>query len=267
MALLRHDGVISLAVWRVSAACVRVAIWLHWLRTDHTSALLQQADTGKIRQLGCRIAGATSRGPGTSAPAATPSTARSTATSATRSAAQRASTGAWNGRGGQRHIAHWVEIGALPQHHTAPANPKPRAPPCRDSATQELRSISATDVEKRRMLEILQRLHDQELGDEGGSEDGGSSEEEEEEGGRAALSRETARLLLRKVRVARGDSWPACQGQRCASRWSCVVDPGIESAFLLAGSLQLEAGADITAADLTPQELQEFHRWGMVHVV
>lgn len=69
----------------------------------------------------------------------------------------------------------------------------------RDAAVTELRSITARQDERQRMLEILQRLHQQELegsgssGDEGGEE----GEGEEEAGG---LSAATLHRLFAKVR-------------------------------------------------------------------
>lgn len=80
----------------------------------------------------------------------------------------------------------------------------PKLPPacaCRDSATAELKSITATDAEKRQMLEILQKVHEQQLGDDVHSHTGGSSSSEEEDEGEAGLSQETARLLALKVRA------------------------------------------------------------------
>ena len=69
----------------------------------------------------------------------------------------------------------------------------------------ELRNTSAGEDERQRMLEVLQRLHQQEVeeGGSGGSDDeeeGGGSGEDEEEGG--GLSSQTLHRLLAKVRMA-----------------------------------------------------------------
>lgn len=64
----------------------------------------------------------------------------------------------------------------------------------------ELRSISAGEDERQRMLEILQRMHQQELGGGGSGASSGDEggEESEEEGG---LSAQTLHRLLAKVRA------------------------------------------------------------------
>lgn len=96
----------------------------------------------------------------------------------------------------------------------------------RDAAVSELKSISASEGEKQHMLEILQRMHQQEVegsGDEEGSGDGagGSGEEDEEEDG--VLSEKTLHRLLAKMQAS-GET--------------------------------LEVGPE----DLSPQELAAFHR-------
>lgn len=58
----------------------------------------------------------------------------------------------------------------------------------------ELRSITATQDEKQRMMEILQRLHQEEV--EGS---GGSSSDEDESGDEGGLSEATLHRLLAKV--------------------------------------------------------------------
>ncbi|EFN54985.1 hypothetical protein CHLNCDRAFT_134781 [Chlorella variabilis] len=92
----------------------------------------------------------------------------------------------------------------------------------RDSAVSELRSISAGEDERQRMLEILQRMHQQELGGGGSGASSGDEggEESEEEGG---LSAQTLHRLLAKMEAAGG---------------------------------VLDVGAD----DLSPAELAAFHR-------
>ncbi|GAB4818983.1 hypothetical protein N2152v2_006029 [Parachlorella kessleri] len=85
-----------------------------------------------------------------------------------------------------------------------------------DSTTAELRSITASDAEKQRMLDILQKLHEQKLDDDVHSGANSSSEDEAQ----GQLSQQTIQQLARK----------------------------------------LEAGQEVTAADLTPEELQAFHR-------
>lgn len=62
----------------------------------------------------------------------------------------------------------------------------------RDAAVSELQSVTAGEDEQRHMLEILQRMHQQEVEGSGSSSD----EEEEEEGG---LSAETLHRLMAKV--------------------------------------------------------------------
>ena len=47
----------------------------------------------------------------------------------------------------------------------------PAAPPCRESVAGELGAVVSSDAEKQHMLEILKRLHEQQLEDE---EEGGS---------------------------------------------------------------------------------------------
>ena len=95
--------------------------------------------------------------------------------------------------------------GALPplaMHLSAPSNPNPSCPR-RDAAVSELRNTSAGEDERQRMLEILQRLHQQEVeeGGSGGSDDdgeeGGGSGDDDEEG--AGLSSQTLHRLLAKV--------------------------------------------------------------------
>ena len=66
---------------------------------------------------------------------------------------------------------------------------------CRDSTTAELRSITATDAEKQNMLDILQKLHEQQLDDDVHS-DADSGSEDEAEG---HLSQQTVQQLARKV--------------------------------------------------------------------
>ncbi|PSC72297.1 zinc finger HIT domain-containing 2 isoform A [Micractinium conductrix] len=94
----------------------------------------------------------------------------------------------------------------------------------KDAAVAELHSIRAGEAEKAHMMEILQRLHQQELGGssdeeggEGGSDRGGSDEEGE------GLSAETLHRLLAKMQAAGGD-------------------------------------AEVSAEDLSPAELAAFHR-------
>ncbi|KAL4452311.1 hypothetical protein ABPG75_007973 [Micractinium tetrahymenae] len=91
----------------------------------------------------------------------------------------------------------------------------------RDAAVAELKSISAGEEERRHMVEILQRLHLQEV--EGG--DGGSSEEESEEEGEegGGLSQQTLHRLLAKTQAAGGE-------------------------------------LEVAAEDLSPEELAAFHR-------
>lgn len=85
----------------------------------------------------------------------------------------------------------------------------------------ELKSITATDEEKQRMMDILQRLHAQELAEaEGSGSDEKDEEDQEEEGG---LSQQTMARLLARLQVEGKD-------------------------------------AELTEADLTPEELQRFHR-------
>lgn len=98
----------------------------------------------------------------------------------------------------------------------------------RESAVQELRSITATHDEKQRMQEILQRLHEAELGgDDDGSSSSSSSggEDADELGGPhfGGLSQATLRRLLAKAQ--------ACGG-----------------------------ALDVSEADLSPTELAAFHR-------
>lgn len=91
----------------------------------------------------------------------------------------------------------------------------------RDAAVAELKGISAGEDERRRMLDILQRLHLQEVeGSGGGSSDDEGSEEEGAEGG---LSQQTLHRLLAKMQAAGGE-------------------------------------LEVAAEDLTPQELAAFHR-------
>lgn len=67
----------------------------------------------------------------------------------------------------------------------------------RDAAVSELRSITAGQDERQHMVDILQRLHQQEVEGGGSSDEGGEDAEDvEEEGG---LSNATLHLLLAKV--------------------------------------------------------------------
>lgn len=75
---------------------------------------------------------------------------------------------------------------------------------------EELRSVTAGEDEKRRMIEILQRLHQAELegsGSESG-EEGAEGEGSDEEGG---ISVETLRRLLAKVGAPRGRAGMVCE--------------------------------------------------------
>lgn len=80
----------------------------------------------------------------------------------------------------------------------------------------ELKGLSAGEDEKRHMMDILQRLHLQEVeGGGGGSSEDEGSEDEAEEGG---LSQQTLHRLLAKVRVL---PWgrPGC----CLASWACTA--------------------------------------------
>ncbi len=65
----------------------------------------------------------------------------------------------------------------------------------RDSATAELKSITVTDAEKRQMLDILQKLHDQQLEEEDARSSDSDSGDETEGG----LSQQTVERLVKKV--------------------------------------------------------------------
>lgn len=91
--------------------------------------------------------------------------------------------------------------------------------PLRDAAVAELKGISAGEDERRRMLDILQRLHLQEVeGSGGGSSDDEGSEEEGAEGG---LSQQTLHRLLAKVRPCRGGSAACLVSHLGTCCWLC----------------------------------------------
>jgi hypothetical protein len=144
----------------------------------------------------------------------------------------------------------------------------------------ELRNTSAGEDERQRMLEILQRLHQQEV-EEGGSgggcdddaEEGGGSGEEDDEGG-GGLSSQTLHRLLAKVRKVvhvccrpQGQlQGPAPAGVGCALAVfnnACCSAGSAWLAARLAGGMQMQATGgtlDVSADDLTPAELAAFHR-------
>lgn len=64
---------------------------------------------------------------------------------------------------------------------------------CRDSTTEELKSITVTEVEKENMLAILKKLHEQHLEEQVVNSDADSAEDED------ALSKQTLEQLQRKV--------------------------------------------------------------------
>lgn len=115
-------------------------------------------------------------------------------------------------------------------HLSAPNNPNPSCPR-RDAAVSELRNTSAGEDERQRMLEILQRLHQQEVeeGGSGGSDDdgeeGGGSGDDDEEGG--GLSSQTLHRLLAKVgELCMSVATPraSCEApllQPCIVLWQC----------------------------------------------
>ena len=103
-------------------------------------------------------------------------------------------------RGGAARVQAVLTI--LPQQ-----TPQEMRPPhplvascCRDAAVTELRSIRAGEGERQHMIDILQRMHQQEVEGGGGSgSSSGSEEEEAEEEGGGGLSERTLRRLLAKV--------------------------------------------------------------------
>ena len=133
--------------------------------------------------------------------------------------------------------------------------------PPRDAAVSELQGMRAGEDERRHMLDILQRLHQQEV--EGG---GGSSEDEEgggsEAGDEGGLSEETLHRLIAKVR-----GWPsAAPSPAVVPRWlSCGVcrQQSTDPPQLASPTTQMAASGgalDIGAEDLSPAELAAFHR-------
>ena len=97
----------------------------------------------------------------------------------------------------------------------------------------ELHSITADQDDKRRMLEILQRLHQQEVEGGGSDSEGGGSGGGDEEGdeGQAGLSDQTLHRLLAKVR--RRWRGPACVWPRAVP-----CSPSIQLSMRPAGSWQ-----------------------------
>lgn len=94
-----------------------------------------------------------------------------------------------------------VRVGQLPLPPPTRCCSTP-IPPRRDAAVTELHAIRAGEDERRHMLDILQRLHQEEVegGGDGSSDDEGGGSEAEDDGG---LSEETLHRLLAKVRLGR----------------------------------------------------------------